>query len=68
MALAVKLEATICGFNVRLGLDMCMFVEQLGAQKRKHAFTLHLHGELNRGMVLVQLESRGICLLKFCLA
>jgi len=33
---------------------MRMFVEQLGAQKRKHAIALRLHGELNRGMALVQ--------------
>ena len=31
---------------------MCMFVEQLGAQKRKHPITLRLHGELNRARQL----------------
>ena len=31
------------GCNVHLSLNICMFVEQLDAQKRKHAITLHLH-------------------------
>lgn len=62
----VKLEASICGFNVlHLSLNMYMFLKQLGAQKKRHAITLYLHGELNREMV--QLESRGSCLLMFCL-
>ena len=52
MALPVKQEASICGFNVHLSLNTCIFVEQLGAQKKKHAITLRLHGELNRGMPL----------------
>ena len=32
-----------------LSLNLCMFAEQLGAQKRKHAITLRLH----RGMAFV---------------
>ena len=32
---------------------VCLFVEQLGAQKIKHAITLRLHGKLNRGTALV---------------
>ena len=50
MALVVKLEASIWGFKIHLSLNMCMFVEQLGAQKWNHAITLHLHGELKRGI------------------
>ena len=38
------------GFNVHLSLNMCMLLD---AQKRKHAITLHLHDELNRGMALI---------------
>lgn len=37
---------------------MCVFVEQLGAQKRKHAITLRLHGELNRGMALFKMSRK----------
>ena len=53
MALVMQQGASITGFNVHLSLNMCVFVEQLGVQKRKHAITLRLHGKFNRGMALV---------------
>ena len=34
MALAMQQEASIGGFNVFFGLNICVFVEQLGAQKK----------------------------------
>ena len=33
MALVMQQKASICGFNAHLSLNMCVFVEQLGAQK-----------------------------------
>ena len=41
-------------------VSTCVFAEQLGAQKRKHAITLRLHGELNRGMTLFFKMSRKL--------
>ena len=44
MALVMQQKASICGFNVHLSLNMCVFVEQLGAQKGKRAITKNRNG------------------------
>ena len=39
---------------IHFGLDLCRFVKELCAQKRKHSIILNLHSELNREVAVVK--------------
>ena len=53
MALVMQQEASIGEFNVYFSLNLCVFIEQLGARNRKHVITLHLYGKFKKGVALV---------------
>ena len=48
MALVMQQKASVGRFEVYFGLDLCRFVKELCAKKRKHSIILYLHSELNR--------------------
>ena len=54
MALVMQQKASVGRFDIHFGLDLCRFVKELCAQKRKHSIILNLHSELNRGVAVVK--------------